>query len=59
MKEECISCYSTENLIEEGGQFCGGTWYLCGGCYLEQEESSRKLQEIIENFSKKTLKEKR
>ena len=34
----CESCESTENLIEysqreaSGGQFCGGTWYLCTRC---------------------------
>lgn len=32
MKEECISCRSTDSLIEAGGQFCGGTWWLCQRC---------------------------
>ena len=50
--ESCIECNAKDNLIEVGGQFCDGTWYLCGGCYLEREENHRKLTEIIEKFCK-------
>lgn len=29
---KCEDCGATENLIESGGQFRGGTWYVCAEC---------------------------
>lgn len=28
----CESCGSEEDLIESGGQFCGGDWWICRKC---------------------------
>ena len=28
----CESCGSKEDLIESGGQFCGGDWWICPSC---------------------------
>lgn len=30
--KRCVDCGVTQNLIESGGQFSGGTWYMCVEC---------------------------
>lgn len=54
----CESRGSTENLIESGGQFCGGTWWICQRC----EDESKAFTEFMKSdvyleALKKTLKE--
>lgn len=39
----CESCGTTENLIESGGQFSGGTWYVCVEC----DNKWKKFQEWL------------
>lgn len=59
MKDEsCIDCGSKEGLVEAGGQFCGGTWWVCETC---DEDSARvanwmKSEEFKELLSKHTKK---
>ena len=60
MKEECISCYSTENLIEAGGQFCGGMWWRCKKCDYESKAFAEFMKsDVYLEHLKKTLKEKK
>lgn len=52
MKEQCcVHCGATENLIEEGGQFCGGTWYLCQKC----DEEVKRFAEFMKSDEFKEL----
>lgn len=44
-EDKCESCGSKEHLIESGGQFCGGTWYVCHSC----DERDRKFQEWMKS----------
>lgn len=60
MKEECISCSSVEELVESGGQFCGGIWFLCKKC----DDQGKALTEFMKSDAylehlNKTLKEKK
>ena len=50
----CESCSGTENLIESGGQFCGGTWWICQRCYDEHNKFSAflKTDVYMEAFKK-------
>lgn len=41
----CESCGSEEDLIESGGQFCGGTWYLCQKC----DEEAKRFAEFMKS----------
>lgn len=59
MKDECISCHSTENLIEAGGQFSGGMWWLCKKCDDEAEAfTAFTKSDVWLEQVKKSLKEK-
>ena len=42
---KCVHCEATENLIESGGQFCGGTWYVCVEC----DDKGKKFQEWMKS----------
>lgn len=60
MKEECISCCSTENLIEAGGQFCGGMWWICKKCDDEAKAFTAFMKsDVYLEHLKKSLKEKK
>ena len=41
----CESCGSKENLIESGGQFCGGEWWVCKSC----DDESKRISEFIKS----------
>ena len=54
----CESCESTENLIEAGGQFCGGTWWICKKCDDEAKRFAEFMKsDVYLEALKKTLKE--
>lgn len=41
----CVDCRATQNLIESGGQFSGGTWYVCAEC----DDKGKKFQEWMKS----------
>ena len=47
----CEACSSTENLIESGGQFCGGTWWICQRC----EDEAKMFSEFMKSEEFKEL----
>ncbi len=50
----CEACGSTKDLVESGGQFCGGTWYLCKKCDNEATMSAKQFtQRLKEQFERK------
>lgn len=49
-QQTCLDCGTTENLIEEGGQFCG-TWYKCQPCIDISEENWKAMMVIINSVS--------
>ena len=61
MKQVCCeSCGSTESLIESGGQFSGGAWWLCQRC----DDKAKAFTEFMKSdvyleHLKKSLKEKK
>lgn len=42
---KCESCGATEDLIEAGGQFCGGVWWVCVEC----DNKGKKFQEWMKS----------
>ena len=56
----CVDCGATKNLIESGGQFSGGTWYVCSTCdgrgnkFLEWMKSPEFL-ETLKRIEKKEI----
>lgn len=55
MKEICEICLQTFNeddMIESGGQFRGGTWYVCKACNEKSEEQSKILNKILAMIEK-------
>ena len=51
----CESCGSKEDLIESGGQFCGGTWYLCTRC----DDEAKKFAEFCNTKFRQQLERKK
>ena len=49
--ESCESCGSKEDLIESGGQFCGGDWYICRCC----DDKAKKFSEFMKSDEFKEL----
>lgn len=47
----CEACGSTEDLVESGGQFCGGDWYLCKKC----DDASKRFTEFMKSEEFKNL----
>lgn len=41
----CEDCGATQDLIESGGQFSGGTWYVC----IECDDKGKKFQEWMKS----------
>lgn len=51
----CESCGSEEDLIESGGQFCGGDWWICKKC---DDEATKAAMYYNKLFRKQTEREK-
>lgn len=49
-QEKCLDCGTTENLIEEGGQFCG-TWYKCQPCIDISDANWKSIMAIINSIN--------
>lgn len=51
---KCIECCSEENLIESGGQFQGGVWFICSTCKEKNDRTTEfmKTEEFQEVFNK-------
>lgn len=58
MKEVCQMClqdFNRNDMIESGGQFCGGTWYVCKACNEKSEEQSKILNKILAMIQKSVV----
>ena len=47
----CEACNSTEDLIESGGQFCGGDWWICKKC----DDAAKRFAELMKSDKFKDL----
>lgn len=47
----CESCGSEEDLIESGGQFCGGDWWICQSC----DDKAKRFSKFMESDDFKEL----